>query len=117
MGHKVKARVFNIDTNEYEELEFEVSDDVYKIITNGIGASYSIDADPRPDVNSPEYGGRHEQPTEADLIWAYNYNSYWGEVRASLARLDSEWNALDREAELRRRGVERSQARTDSDDG
>lgn len=40
--HKVTARVFNIDSDEYEEVEFNVSDDVYKIITNGIGEHYSI---------------------------------------------------------------------------
>lgn len=41
--HMVKASVFDIDANEFVELEFEVSDDVYKIITNGIGANYSMD--------------------------------------------------------------------------
>lgn len=50
--HKVRARVFNVDENRYEELEFEVSDDLYKIITNGIGTHYSISKEdlPKSDV-------------------------------------------------------------------
>lgn len=41
----VKAKVFNIDTNQYEEVECIISDDLYKIITNGIGEHYSLASD------------------------------------------------------------------------
>lgn len=101
--HRVKANVFNIDTNEYEELEFEVSDDVYKIITNGIGASYSIGGNRESDAAGEFYEDRPDTFTK------------WKRLQCRIEGTDA-YRAVIEMLHFRGRRVERPQTREGSGD-
>lgn len=117
--HIVRARVFNIDANEYEEQEFEVSDDVYKIITNRIGKHYSLGVE----VDSEERVGdwrREIDYVRGEIYW-WNPNIPRSTITDLQLVLAYNYNALFDEAhsygvDLRNSGMERTQASTDSDD-